>query len=160
MNTYLPTEVTWDQGCEYLIPWGTKILNKSGNTSDFWTCSESIQKTRRNFRFDCSQVRKSDVFAEFTPIKSESQTCFRNWLPSSPKFQRDFGIDSDQVRKHVALPNFWMQELQNLQPCLGWLRSDSCRLYFTALLMYKILRMRGLPIWLLYSRSTSHMALQ
>ena len=103
---------TTAQGCECLIPWGTKFLHKSRNTSDFRTWSESIPKTRRNFGFDCSQVRNSDMFSELTSTKSESPTCFRNWLPSSPKFRRVFGIDSDQVRKHIGISEFRMQEVQ------------------------------------------------
>ena len=53
---------------------------------------QSNPKFRRVFGIDSHQVRKSDVFPELTPIKSEIPTCFRNWLRSSPKVRGVSGL--------------------------------------------------------------------
>ena len=85
---------------------------KSGNMSKFRTWWESIPKTHRNFGLEGDQVRNSNMFSYMIGIKSEIPTCFRTLPPSCPKLWRVFRLDSDQVRKHVALPDFSMQEVQ------------------------------------------------
>ena len=75
------------QGCECSIPWGTKFLHKSRNSSDFRTWSESIPKTRRNFGLDGSQFRKHVGLADLMGVNSENTSEYRNSGCKKSKFR-------------------------------------------------------------------------